>query len=110
MKKLTVRLDDYVYDRLSLVSKEEKITINKLVNLILKKEIDKPKEFNLFESINENIKELEKNIVKLSKKQYFHFQLSLQHFVNQGYFENANPKEDKCYLELEKKYKDYYNE
>ena len=35
MKKMTIRLEDYVYDRLFLFSKEEEISINKIVGLIL---------------------------------------------------------------------------
>ena len=46
MKKLTIRIDDYIYDRLSVVSKEEKKSINKIISLVLKKEIDKMEDEN----------------------------------------------------------------
>lgn len=110
MKKLTIRLDDYVYDRLFLVSKEENTSINKIVSLILRKEIDKPKELNVIEEMINHLTEIENKLIRISKKQHLHFNVSLQHFVNHGYFQNADPKEDKCYLELQKNSKDYFNE
>lgn len=110
MKKFTVRLEDYVYDRLLLVAKEEKTSINKLIGLILKREVDKPKELNVLELINQTLNNIENKLVSMSKKQHFHFNLSLQHFVNQGYFENVDPKNDKCYKELQNKNIDKFNE
>ena len=110
LKKLTIRIDDYMYDRLLLVAKEEKTSINKIIGIILKKEIDKPKEINVLEEINKTLNNIETKLISISKKQYFHFNLSLQHFVNQGYFENIDPKNDKCYKELQGKYVDKYNE
>jgi len=46
MKKLTIRIDDYMYNRLNLASKDNKISINKIISSILKQYIDQPKEIN----------------------------------------------------------------
>ncbi len=110
MKKMTIRLEDYVYDRLFLFSKEEEISINKIVGLILKKEIDKPKEINALDSINNRLEEIQNKLTNISKRQQFHFKLSLQHFVNQGYVGNADPKKDKCYQEMKENNIDKFNE
>lgn len=116
MKKISVRLDEYVYDRLSLFVKEEKehgnknISINKVINEILKNKIDMPKEISSIEKISDNLERLENMILALSKKQHFHFLVSRQHFVNNGFFENLNFKKDKCFKELELKSRDPFNE
>ena len=36
MKKMTIRVDDYIYDRVNLLAKESKISANKIVANILK--------------------------------------------------------------------------
>lgn len=110
MKKLTIRLDDYVYDHLFILSKEKKCSANKIVGLILKQEIDKPKEMNLLEQFYKKLEIIENRLDYIAKKQQFHFKLSLQHFVNQGYLENANPKESKSYRDFEKRNIDLFNE
>ena len=66
MKKLTIRIDDYIYDRLNLVSKEEKISVNKIVGEILKKEIDKPKEINILEQFVNLLNNIEDKLIKVS--------------------------------------------
>ena len=52
MKKLTIRLEDYIHDRLNLVSKDNKTSINKTVGIILKEYIDNPKEINYLDEID----------------------------------------------------------
>ncbi len=110
MKKLTIRLDDYVYDRLLLVSREEKKSINKIVGLIVKKEIEKPKELNILEEFDNKLISIENKLISISKKQQYHFKLSLQHFVNQGYLENADPKDNKSYQDFLNHNKNSFNE
>ena len=39
MKKLTVRIEDYVYDRLFLVAKDNSTSTNKIINAIIEKYI-----------------------------------------------------------------------
>ena len=46
MKKLTIRVEDYVYDRLFLVAKENTTSTNKVINTIVEKYINEPKEIN----------------------------------------------------------------
>lgn len=109
MRKLTVRVDDYIYNRLMLVSEEESKSVNKIINLILKKEIDKPKEYNFLNEIDKRLNVIDEKISSISKRQYLHFKVSLQHFVNEGYFENANVENDKCYKKLLERTKDKFN-
>ena len=100
MKKLTVRIEDYIYDRLFLVAKDNSTSTNKVVNSILEKYINEPKEVNFLKEISENLKKLNDMTEKISKRQYKHFRLSAQHFANFGYLSNADIKEDKCLKEI----------
>ncbi|MBR1376685.1 MAG: hypothetical protein IJ565_02610 [Bacilli bacterium] len=109
MKKLTVRLDDYVYDRLNLVSNEEKISVNKIVASILKKFIDQPKEINYLNEIDKKLNDIIYKLEHISKKQTIHYKISSQHFANHGYLSNADISEDKCLKELLSR-KDNFNE
>ena len=109
MKKLTVRVDDYIYNRLMLVSKEEKKSVNKIINLILKKEIDKSKEYDILNEVDKQLNIIDVKISSILKKQNLHFKISLQHFANEGYFENANAEDDKCYKMLLERTKDKFN-
>ena len=99
MKKLTIRLEDYIHDRLKLVSKDNKTSINKTVGIILKEYIDNPKEINYLDEIDKKLKIIDEKIEKISKRQYKHFKLSQQHFANFGYLSNADINEDKCLKE-----------
>ena len=99
MKKLTIRLEDYIHDRLILVSKDNKTSINKTVGIILKEYIDNPKEINYLDEIDKKLKIIDEKIEKISKRQYKHFKLSQQHFANFGYLSNADINEDKCLKE-----------
>lgn len=109
MKKLTIRVEEYVYDRLFLVAKDNSTSTNKIVNIILEKYINEPKEINYLKEIDENLKRLNDNVEKISKRQYKHFKLSQQHFANFGYLSNANINEDKCLKEILNN-KDSFNE
>lgn len=109
MKKITVRIDDNTYDKLSFLSKEKGITINKMINLILSNELDIYKHHDFFVVLNDELTQIKNEILKFRKKQSIHYDLSVQHFVNQGYFENADSKKDKCYNELLNKNKDKFN-
>jgi predicted DNA-binding protein len=109
MKKLTIRLEDYIYDRLYLVSNDNKTSVNKVVSSILEKYINEPKEINYLKELDSKLKMLNDNIEKISKRQYKHFKLSQQHFANFGYLSNADIKEDKCLNEILNN-KDSFNE
>ena len=62
MKKLTIRLEDYIHDRLNLVSKDNKTSINKTVGIILKEYIDNPKEINYLDEIDKKLKIIDEKI------------------------------------------------
>ena len=109
MKKLTVRLEDYIYDRLNLVSNENGISVNKIVSNILEKYINQPKEINYMKELDKDLKIINSNLEKVSKRQYKHFLVSQQHFANVGYLSNADIKEDKCLKEILNN-KDSFNE
>ena len=109
MKKLTIRVEDYVYDRLFLVAKENETSTNKIVNAIVEKYINEPKEINYLKEIDNKLKIINDYLEKISKRQYKHFKLSQQHFANFGYLSNADISEDKCLNEILNN-KDSFNE
>ena len=109
MKKLTIRLEDYIYDRLFLVANEKSTSANKVVATILEDYINQPREINYLKEIDEKLKKLNELEEKISKRQYKHFRLSQQHFANFGYLSNADINEDKCLNEILNN-KDNFNE
>ena len=64
MKKLTVRLEDYIYDRLYLVANDNTTSVNKVVASILEKYINEPREINYLKEIDEKLK---KGVCKMVK-------------------------------------------
>lgn len=109
MKKLTIRVEDYIYDRLFLVAKENKISANRIVNVIIEKYINEPREINYLKEVDDKLKIINSYLEKISKRQYKHFKLSQQHFANFGYLSNADISEDKCLKEILNN-KDSFNE
>ena len=109
MKKLTIRVEDYVYDRLFLVAKENTTSTNKVINTIVEKYINEPKEINYLKELNDKLQIIIDYLEKISKRQYKHFKLSQQHFANFGYLSNADINEDKCLNEILNN-KDSFNE
>lgn len=109
MKKLTVRVDDYIYDRLFLVAKDNSTSVNKVINTIIEKYINEPKEINYLKEIDSKLQSLKELSEKIAKRQYKHFKLSQHHFANHGYLSNASIKEDKCLAEILNE-KDKFNE
>ena len=109
MKKLTVRVEDYVYDRLFFVAKDNSTSTNKIINAIIEKYINEPREINYLKEINDKLQMLVELEDKIAKRQYKHFRLSQQHFANFGYLSNADIKEDKCLNEILNN-KDTFNE
>ncbi len=109
MKKLTIRIDDFIFDRLSLVAKDNSTSVNKIVNAILEKYINEPREINYLKELDVKLEEIYNSLEKISKRQYLHFKLSKQQFANFGYLSNANINEDKCLYELFNS-KDNFNE
>ena len=108
MKKLTIRIDDYMYDRLNLTATENKTSINKIIDSIVKQFMDQPKEINYLKELDERLNAISKQLEGISKRQYLHFNISSQHFANHGYLSNADIKDDKCLNEILGKNKNYH--
>lgn len=100
MKKMTIRVDDYIYDRLNLIAKESKTSANKTIAKIIKDNINKNSDVDYVNSLNKKLDYLIKNIEKINKRQVAHFKLSKQHFANVGYLSNANINEDETLKEI----------
>ncbi len=109
MKTITIRVEDYIYNRLNLVTNENRTSMNKVICSILKKVIDQPKEINYLEEINNSLTLLLEKTKTISKRQTKHLEVSMQHFANQGYLSNASIKEDRCLKEITNK-KDGFND
>ena len=109
MRKLTIRLEDYIYDRLYLVANDNNTSVNKVVASILEKYINEPREINYLKETEIKLEEIYSMLEKISKRQYKHFKISEQHFANFGYLSNADIKEDKCLNEILNS-KDSFNE
>ena len=100
MKKLTVRLEDYIYDRLGLVANDNGISINKTIGVIVEKYIYETTEVNYLKEIDDKFKIISDKLESISKNQHKHIKISKQHFANVGYLSNADINEDKCLKEI----------
>lgn len=101
LKAITVRLDEDLFNRLELMSKENKVSLNKVILNIIDEYIKSPKEmFNCFDTFNKKLDEIIDTNNKISKRQIAHIKVSKQHFANRGFLSNAEMKEDKCLKEL----------
>lgn len=100
MKRMTIRVDDYIYDGVCLIAKESKISANKVIANLVKDSLNKNNDIDYSKNLNEKIDLLIKNIDKIDKRQLSHFKVSKQHFANFGYLSNADINEDKCLNEL----------
>lgn len=109
MKKLTIRVDDYIFDRINLFAKDNNTSANKVANSILEKYINEPREINFLKEVDKKLQALNNKLETISKRQYIHLKISKQHFANFGYLSNAAIEEDKCLNEL-LNVKDKYNE
>lgn len=109
MIKLTIRLDDSIYDRLHIVAKENAISINKLISSILTKYISESNNNDNMKIINDKINAIIHKLENISKRQYKHMRISEQHFANFGYLSNADITEDKCLNEI-LNFKDTFND
>jgi len=96
MKKMTIRVDDYIYDRVSLIAKENKMSANKVIANIIKENINRNNDIDYCEKLDIVIKMLD----KIDKRQISHFKVTKQHFANRGFLSNASISEDRCLNEL----------
>lgn len=109
IKAFSVRLDEYIYNRLSLLAKENNLSLNKMINSLLLESLDKSKELNSIELIGNSLLEIEKMLTSLSKKHTLHFKITSQLFANHGYLSNAAVDEDKSLNEVLYANKKFYD-
>lgn len=100
MKRLTITFDDDIYYPILQMANERNTTFRKIVMEILWSAIYKPKELLDTEQIAKDVKECLHLLDEVKEKQYIHYKVSSQHFVNHGYFTNANPSESVSYQQL----------
>lgn len=101
MKAITIRVDDYTFDRLNILAKENKLSLNKIITQIINETLERPTEMlNCLENFDSKLDNIIKEVEIISKRQISHIKVSKQHFVNHGYLSNADIKEDKCLKEL----------
>lgn len=101
MRRISVRVDDYVYERVNFLSKENKVSLNKIISNIIIEYLKRPNEIlSCLDNFNESLNIIKKELNEVSKRQISHFKVSKQHFANHGYLSNADINEDKCLKEL----------
>ena len=101
MKRISIRVEDFIFERLNLLAKESNVSLNKIITNIIIESLEKPNEIiNCLDVFNKTLDNIEKNLNKISKIQNSHFKVSKQHFVNHGYLSNADINEDICLNEL----------
>ena len=77
MKKLTIRVDDYILDRINLVAKDNNTSANKVANSILEKYINEPKEINYLKELDKQLKLMNDKLETISQRQYIHLKITL---------------------------------
>lgn len=110
MKRVTMTFEDDIYYPIINMSKEQKTTFRKIVMTILWNAIYKPKELIDIEQIAKDVKECLHLLDEVKEKQYLHYKVSSQHFVNHGYLANANPSESVSYQQLMESTKNKFND
>lgn len=111
MKKITVRVDDESYNYLvaDQLCQKKKVSINKLVNIAIKEKYKQNPATNSICEMIELLKKMDNNIKKIMGTQKIHFNISSQHFVNEGFLTNADLKKDKIYQQILLKYSNFNN-
>lgn len=101
MKRISIRVEDFIFERLNLLAKESNVSLNKIITNIIIDSLGKPNEIiNCLDGFNKSLESIEKSLNKISRIQNSHFKVSKQHFVNHGYLSNADINEDICLNEL----------
>ena len=106
MIQFALRIDEQTMEKARALANEHGISINKELNSLIKMALIN--NYYEFDSLSDYLKNISKQSEKLIKLQAKHFALSTQHFVNQGYSMNLDPKEDKTYQDFLNK-KDPFN-
>lgn len=100
MKKMTIRVDDYIYERITNIANDNKISSNKLISKMIKNEIDSGFDINKQNYLVENFNSIDKRLNYIEKKLLEDLKVTKQHFANRGFFSNADVNEDKCLKEI----------
>ena len=98
MKRLTIRINDLSYSKLSLLSENNKESINKIINSIIEEYLLN-QDFN-FIDLETYFKNIESKLEQIYIRQNLHYNVSLQEFANRCYSTNVNINEDKCLKEI----------
>lgn len=98
MKRLTIRIDDLNYSKLSFLSDEKNESINKVINEIIEEYLIN-QECGLV-NLETYLKSIESKLEQIYLRQNLHFNVSLQEFANRCYSTNVNINEDKCLKEI----------
>lgn len=96
MKRLTIRINDLSYSKLSLLSENNKESINKIINSIIEEYL-LSQDFIDLEILFKNI---ESKLEQIYARQNLHYNVSLQEFANRCYSTNVNINDDKCLREI----------
>ena len=100
MKKMTIRDDDYIYERINNIANDNKISSNKLIAKMIKNEIDTGFDINKQNYLVENFNSIDKRLNYIEKKLLEDLKVTKQHFANRGFLSNADVNEDKCLKEI----------
>lgn len=98
MKRLTIRINDLSYSKLSLLSENNKESINKIINSIIEEYLLN-QDFN-FIDLETYFKNIESKLEQIYIRQNLHYNVSLQEFANRCYSTNVNINDDKCLKEI----------
>ena len=98
MKKLTVRISDENFNKLSILSSDKRESVNKFINQIIEEYLINQE--CGFVNLETYLNSIESKLDTISKRQYLHYNVSLQGFANRCYSTNVNINEDKCLKEI----------
>lgn len=110
MIKTTLRVKDDLWQEIVFVAEKNNVSINKLINDILKYYIDKYESriLNDEDIVEFKINKLEEQLNYLKGKNYYITRLLEQLFVNSGFASNIKVSENKLLNDFQKSIKDKY--
>lgn len=106
MIKFLLRIDEETMNKAKALAEKEGLSLNKELNKLIKTSLIN--HYYEFESLSVYLKDLYKQTNKIINLQAKHYSLTTQHFVNQGYSDNLNPKMDRAYQKF-LNYEDPFN-
>lgn len=113
-KRRTIRLSPIIDKELEIIAKKNHITVNKLVSELITyniNDLDKVDNTITISNILELLQTINNNIKDLQKNSYWLSELSKQIFVNSGFVKNLDIKNDKAFNDfISNRYKEKYEE